>query len=96
MSGKILVDVVYALAARQAVRRLELDASSTVGDAIAASGFRELFPEVELASAPVGIFGRIVRPETRLTHGDQVEIYRPLTADPREARKRRASRLLRA
>jgi hypothetical protein len=38
----------------------------------------------------VGIFGRLVALEHALATGDRVEIYRPLTADPKEARRRRA------
>jgi hypothetical protein len=30
----------------------------------------------------IGIFGRLVKLETRLSDGDRVEIYRPITADP--------------
>ena len=40
--------------------------------------------------AAIGIFGRKAPPEQVLREGDRVEIYRPLIADPKEARRRRA------
>jgi len=40
----------------------------------------------------VGIFGRRVELDAPLRDGDRVEIYRPLVADPREARRRRVKR----
>jgi putative ubiquitin-RnfH superfamily antitoxin RatB of RatAB toxin-antitoxin module len=56
------------------------------------SGIARLFEGLDLASAKMGIFGKVVAdPRTHvLADGDRVEIYRPLTADPKEARKARA------
>ena len=56
---------------------------ATVRDALAASGFK---------GNQVGIFGKRVTLDTPLANGDRVEIYRPLTMDPKEARRRRARR----
>ena len=38
----------------------------------------------------IGVFGKTVNPDTRLSDGDRVEIYRSLALDPKEARRRRA------
>ncbi|MOA39375.1 Persistence and stress-resistance antitoxin PasI [compost metagenome] len=62
------------------------------------SGIAGLFPDLDLATAPMGIFGKAVaRPEERvLEEGERVEIYRPLIADPKEARKQRAAKVAKA
>ena len=82
----ITVEVVFALPDRQTLRRVVLPEGSTVEDALAASG---------LAREPhqaVGIYGKEVPVGTIVRDGDRVEIYRPLRADPKEARRRRARR----
>ena len=52
------------------------------------------FPELDLSSVDVGVFGKVVsKPEAQaLADGDRVEIYRPLIADPKEVRKQRAAK----
>jgi putative ubiquitin-RnfH superfamily antitoxin RatB of RatAB toxin-antitoxin module len=88
----IRVEVVYALPERQALVSVELPAGSTVAAAIEASGVREQFPGMEIDPASVGIFSRKVTLDRVLQDGDRVEIYRPLKADPKEARRQRAAR----
>jgi hypothetical protein len=83
------IEVVYALPGRQVVRRIELPEGSTVGDAIEASGLGREFPEID--PGLVGIFGKRVRADARLRDGERVELYRPLQADPKEVRRRRAA-----
>jgi uncharacterized protein len=85
----IRVEVVYALSERQVSRRISLPEGSTVGDAIEASGLGREFPEID--PALVGIFGKRVRVDARLRDGERVELYRPLQADPKEVRRRRAA-----
>ena len=86
----IRVFVAVALPDRQEVLELELPAGSTVQDAIAASRIAARFPELDLGGAAVGIWSRACERDARLRDGDRVEIYRPLAADPKEARRRRA------
>jgi putative ubiquitin-RnfH superfamily antitoxin RatB of RatAB toxin-antitoxin module len=50
------------------------------------------FPQTDPGNMAVGIFGRVVKADVVLLAGDRVEIYRPLIADPKEARRRRAAR----
>jgi len=89
-ASRILVEVVYALPERQLLRRVMLKQGSSVGDALAASGLLEEFPEI--VSAPLGIYGAGVQPGAVLRDRDRVEIYRPLRADPKEIRRRRAGK----
>lgn len=88
----ILVEVVYALPERQRLVIVALDPGATVARAIRESGLAEEFPEIDPGGRnPVGVFGRHCRLDDRVRDGDRVEIYRPLRADPREARRLRAA-----
>ena len=88
----IAVEVVYALPDRQDVVSLEVPPGTTVIEAIRRSGIGARHPEVGPVPQALGIHGRSVTPETVLRAGDRVEIYRPLVADPKQARRRRAAR----
>lgn len=87
---RIAVEVAYATPGRQTLIGLEVAAGATVAEAIALSGIREMHSEIGAAEWGVGIFGNPVALHRRLEAGDRVEIYRPLVAEPREARRRRA------
>jgi hypothetical protein len=86
----IAVELIYALPDEQSVVVLTLEPGVTAVEAIRLSGLLERHPEIDLQSARIGIHGRVVRRDTVLTDGDRVEIYRPLVADPKQARRRRA------
>ncbi len=90
----IAVEVVYALADRQRLLRLTVPEGTSVRDAALRSGMDSFFPGLDLATAPLGVFGKAVpRPDERLLEdGERVEIYRPLIADPKEVRKQRAAK----
>ena len=90
----IVVEVVYALADKQKLLRLSLPHGTTVRQAALQSGMQAHFPGLDLQSSPLGIFGKAVsKPDERiLEDGERVEIYRPLIADPKEARRKRAAR----
>jgi putative ubiquitin-RnfH superfamily antitoxin RatB of RatAB toxin-antitoxin module len=84
------VAVAYVGPEEEFLRSLEVPAGTTAGEAVSRSGALEQCPEIDLASHKLGIFGKLVRSDQALAEGDRVEIYRPLIADPKEARKRRA------
>ena len=88
----IKVEVAYALPDEQVVRVVEGEPGMTVEEAIKASGILELHPEIDLSSTKVGVFGKATKLHAVLYPGDRVEIYRPLIADPKEARKKRAAK----
>jgi hypothetical protein len=88
--ARINVEVAYALPARQLLLGIELDEGATVEDAIRASGVLDAFPEIDLARNKVGIFSRLVKLDEKVRDRDRVEIYRPLIADPKEVRRKRA------
>ena len=89
---KICIEVVYGLAHKQQLLSLLLDYGTTVEKAIVASGIIALFPEIDLTVNKVGIWNKAVKLSTELEDLDRIEIYRPLIADPKEVRKRRAEK----
>lgn len=87
----INVEVAYALPEKQLILPVNVDVGTTVGGAIVQSGVMMEFPELDVENSEVGIFGKLVKMETVLQDGDRVEIYRPLIADPKEVRRKRAA-----
>jgi len=85
------VEVAYARPDEQLVIALEVESGATLKSAIEQSGMLQRFPEIDTATVKVGVFGKAAILDTPLKPGDRVEIYRPLIADPKEARKRRAA-----
>lgn len=92
MSAKIVVEVAYALPEKQYLQRVTLEEGATIEQAIAASGLLTLRTDIDLARNKVGIFSRPAKLQDRVQDGDRVEIYRPLTADPKELRRIRAEK----
>ena len=92
MSAKIVVEVAYALPEKQYLQRVTLEEGATIEQAIAASGLLTLRTDIDLSRNKVGIFSRPAKLQDRVQDGDRVEIYRPLTADPKELRRMRAGK----
>ena len=93
MSEKLInIEVAYALPTKQTIVDIAIKEGTTVEDAIQASNILEQFPDIDLKSTKVGIWSRVVKLRDTLTDGDRIEIYRPLIADPKEIRKRRAEK----
>lgn len=88
---RIEVEVAYARPDEQVILALQVPAGSTIEAAIRRSGVLDRFPEIDLTANKVGVFGKVGRLDQELFDGDRVEIYRPLIADPKEARKQRAA-----
>jgi uncharacterized protein len=85
----VRIEVAYALPQRAIVRSYVLPAGATAADALAAAAGDASFAGIELTGAAVGIFGVAVRHDRVLDSGDRLEIYRPLAADPKAARRAR-------
>jgi len=90
MAETINVEVVYARPERQELATLSLPAGSTVAQAIEASGLLARYPEIDLARNKLGVYAKLAKPDTTLRDRDRVEIYRPLIADPKAVRRKRA------
>lgn len=94
-SAMLSVEVCYAGGPWQLFRRkLELPAGSTIRDAIAASGLDAGRPGAESGAAAVGVFASIRGMDSKLRHGDRVELYRALHASPKRRRKKNADERL--
>lgn len=87
-------DVTVAWCAPAAVHVVDVSvpAGATAAEAIRRSRLLERFPEIDLGVNRIGVFNRLCEPDQVLREGDRVEIYRPLIADPKSARRRRAAR----
>lgn len=90
MGAMLRVEVVYALLLEQDCSSVELPDGTRVREAIERSGVLQRHPEIDLERHAVGIWNRRVALDQALRDRDRVEIYRPLTADPKEVRRRRA------
>ena len=91
ISGRIRVEVAYGLPDEQFLMDVELPAGTTVREAIRRSGVLRRYPAIDLTVNRVGVFGVICTLDRPLYGGERVEIYRPLVADPKEVRRRRAA-----
>ena len=83
------IGVVYAEPNQQIWLTLEVPDGSTVTEAIEHSGILQRCPQVDLSRQKVGIFGKISKLTTGLSEGDRVEIYRPITVDPKTVPQRK-------
>ena len=85
----IRIEIVYALPGEQRVFALSVPRGTTAREAIGFSGVAARYPELASEDLRLGIYGRVAPAETVLKDGDRVEIYRPLVADPKQARRAR-------
>jgi putative ubiquitin-RnfH superfamily antitoxin RatB of RatAB toxin-antitoxin module len=87
---KINVEVVYAMPDEQLLLKSEVSKGATIAEAIKLSGILDKHPEIDLEKGKFGIFGKLSKTDTVLREKDRIEIYRPLIADPKEVRRKRA------
>jgi len=83
------VTVVFATAGVQDVVPLTLPEGATVADAVARSGLAQTYA-LDPAELAFAVHGKRRAAGALLADGDRVELARPLIADPKEARRRRA------
>ena len=86
------VQVCVALPSQVILRKLTLSAGATIRQAIIESKILNDLPELELGTCKVGIYGKLKTLDTALRNQDRVELYRPLLADPKDARRKRVRR----
>ncbi|OAT35049.1 RnfH family protein [Proteus myxofaciens] len=89
---KIWVEVTYALPDKQYLIPVELMEGNTVEQAIIASNILTICNDINLKKNKVGIYSRPAKLSDIVRDGDRVEIYRPLIADPKEMRRKRADK----
>ncbi len=92
MSDTMQIEVVWVTPVAQELRCLTLPLGSTLQQAVEAAGLNQhLAPDAD--SGGVGVYGRLCAYDEPLRHGDRVEIYRSLTADPKEVRRQRVQQM---
>ncbi|MFC3875525.1 RnfH family protein [Neisseria musculi] len=85
------IEIAYGTAQKQLLQTLRVPAGTTAREAVLQSRIAQEFPGADVQDAPLGIFGKAVKDHTVLRDNDRVEVYRPLLADPKEARRKRAA-----
>lgn len=86
----ISIEVVYATPEKQKIVSLSIVEGTTVAEAVEQSGIARFFSEIDLGKNAVGIWNKTCKTTDTPRQGDRIEIYRPLIADPKEIRRRRA------
>lgn len=91
-ADKFYIEVAYALPEEQVLISLDVEQGTTAEQAVKLSGILEKFAEIDLSKNKMGIFGKVAKSDQVLRDKDRVEIYRPLIADPKESRRKRAEK----
>ncbi|MDX1281671.1 RnfH family protein [Shewanella colwelliana] len=86
------VEVIYALPNQQKRISVMVPPGTRCIDAVKQSDMCRFFPEIDLEKVKLGIFSRAVKHDEVLLPGQRVEIYRPLIADPKDIRRKRAEK----
>jgi putative ubiquitin-RnfH superfamily antitoxin RatB of RatAB toxin-antitoxin module len=92
IAEELQVYVLYATPQDEFIHPMRVAPGTTIGQAIESSGVLARFPEINLVTQPVGIYARKKTLDTVLRDRDRVEIYRPLVADPKDSRRKRAAK----
>lgn len=90
MAEKIRIQIAYALPERYFLQDYAVEPGTTIQSAVISSGILTQFHDIDLRKNQVGIFARPAKLTDVLQDGDRIEIYRPLLADPKEIRRKRA------
>ena len=92
VTEELQVYVVYASPQDEFILPMRVAPGTTIGQAIEGSGVLARYPDINLVTQPVGIYGKKKTLDTVLRERDRVEIYRSLVADPKDSRRRRAAK----
>ncbi|MEX5729960.1 putative ubiquitin-RnfH superfamily antitoxin RatB of RatAB toxin-antitoxin module [Rhodovulum iodosum] len=77
----MIVSAAFAKATAQVWKNIDVPEGATVREVIERSGLLEQFPEIDLDTNKVGIFGSLAKLDKPVKEGDRVEIYRPIHPD---------------
>jgi len=87
---KIQIELVYALPNEQTLLKFDVQKGTTIAEGVRLSGILTKHPEIDPDKSKYGIFGKLSKADVVLREKDRIEIYRPLIADPKEVRRKRA------
>ncbi|AZZ98728.1 RnfH family protein [Pseudoalteromonas sp. R3] len=88
----IQVEVVFALPEKATTLSVDVAEGTSVEQVVLQSGILERCPEIDPTNLSLGVWNRTVKLNHVVRDGDRIEVYRPLIADPKEARRRRAEK----
>ncbi|ALU41496.1 MULTISPECIES: RnfH family protein [Pseudoalteromonas] len=88
----IQVEVVFALPDKATTLSVDVAEGTSVEQVVLQSGILERCPEIDPTNLSLGVWNRTVKLNHVVRAGDRIEVYRPLIADPKEARRRRAEK----
>lgn len=91
-ADKFLVDVVYALPTQQKVISVSVQAGTSAIEIVRLSNIVTFFPDIDLETVKLGVFSNVIKHEQVIVPGQRIEIYRPLIADPKDVRRKRADK----
>jgi len=83
------IEVCYASDELQFLQVLQVPVGTTIEQAIALSDLAQRLPQLDLQALQVGVYAKKKTLDTALREHDRIELYRPLIADPKQARRRR-------
>lgn len=96
-NSMIMIEVAYALPDKQTLLQLSVPVGTTALEAVKQSGILTTYPNIDVDADKMGVFSQVLgtkgldEPASyTLRERDRIEIYRPLIADPKEVRRRRA------
>ncbi|TDR18416.1 RnfH family protein [Marinicella litoralis] len=84
------VEVIFATLDQQDLIEVSVEEGATIETCIEKSGVLLKFPEIDLSQYKVGIFSQVKPINHLVKSGDRIEIYRPLIADPKVVRRKKA------
>ncbi|MEM7081826.1 MAG: RnfH family protein [Pseudomonadota bacterium] len=86
-STMVRCELVFATPERQVLLSLTVPEGTTAIELVHQSPLAAEFPEVDFSAPPLGVFAQRVATDYIVQEGDRVEVYRPLTADPKDVRR---------
>ena len=92
MTPELTIEVVYGTPEKQSIETLKVAPGTTVEQAIIQSGIQRLFSDIDLTKNKTGIWNRACKLTDIVQEHDRIEIYRPLIADPKDVRRKRAEK----
>lgn len=93
MTGNLLkIEVAFALPDEQSLLVVHVAEGANIQTCIEQSGILQRHAEIDLSQNKVGIWSRSRKLTDLVKEGDRIEIYRPLIADPKDVRRRRAEK----
>ena len=88
----IRIEIAYAEPQRSVVKAFSMPPGALIADALRLAAADQEFFGIDWPGSVVGIFGKVAHRDQPLKDGDRIEIYRPLAAEPKLARRTRAQK----